>query len=438
MRTRAAAILAILLLTSGRAHANPFDFFGAGVRANGMGGAYTALGDDIAGLYYNPGALPQVGGLNIDIAYISATMHLDFDGREVPVDDNSGVQFGLLLAQNLLGRRLTFGANVFLPDDHVIRFQMLPRKQPQYIMVTNDNHVLVADVGGGYDVIHDRLGLGAALSLMGDNTGGVDLTLREDESSSGSLDTHLGIIARPILGAWGRPVDELRLGLCYREKTDVKLDLPNRIRIPHLHVFEGSEPDVLSASEITLVAQSYSHFSPRTVQFGAAYEPLPSLTTSADLSWQQWSEYHDPTVRLKINIDGGLGEVVSIQPQPALADTRFHDIVALALGGEYRPIDEGKTRLALRGGYGYRPSPAPQNHDALNLLDSDKHDFSAGLGIAADDPLGELWRWSLDAYARYTLLQERTVKNQDPTDPVGDYKMGGDVRAFGVSLKMEF
>ena len=81
--------------------------------------------------------------------FLSATMLLDFDGREVPVDDNSGVQFGLLLAQNLLGRRLTFGANVFLPDDHVIRFQMLPRKQPQYIMVTNDNHVLVADVGGG-------------------------------------------------------------------------------------------------------------------------------------------------------------------------------------------------------------------------------------------------------------------------------------------------
>lgn len=441
MTTRRAIGLAMLLAAlcaATTASANPFDTFGAGTRAIGMGGAYTAVSDDISGLYYNPGALIQMSGLDIELAYHHASPRLRLAGHDIDSDENSGVQFGLLLTQRLAGRRLAFGANVFLPDDHVIRFQMLPRRQAQYVMFTNDNHVLVVDAGGGYEIIEGRLGLGAALSVVGDNTGGVDLTLREDEPSAGSLDTKLKLIARPIVGIWGRPAPAWRVGFCYREKTDVKLDLPNNIHVPELGVFEDNRWNVLAESEITLIARSYSHFSPRAFALGVAFDALPRTTITLDETWRQWSQYHDPTVRLKLRIDGGLGQIVDIERQPPLESADFHDIFVTALGVEGRPIERPGATLAVRGGYIHSPSPAPRQSGAMNLIDTTTNTVSAGVGFTAKDPLGAIDEWSLNAYGRVMVLRERTVEKTSADDPVGDYTVGGYVPGFGASLTAKF
>ncbi|MGZ6142084.1 MAG: hypothetical protein ACXWLM_02040, partial [Myxococcales bacterium] len=50
-------LLAALVLCAPAAFANPFELYGFTPRAMGMGGALTALGDDLGASFYNPGAL---------------------------------------------------------------------------------------------------------------------------------------------------------------------------------------------------------------------------------------------------------------------------------------------------------------------------------------------------------------------------------------------
>ncbi len=431
------AFVAVMLC--GSALANPFDSFGAGVRANAMGGAYAALSEDIAGAYYNPAALTQAHGLQFEFGYHWAEPHLEFNHKPVDVDKNAGWQFGGLASQYIFKKRFTAGANIFVPDDHVMRFLMLPRSEARYVMYSNDNHVLVADVAVGLGIVEDRFSVGFGLSLMGDNAGGVDMQIRESESSTGSLDSNIKPIYSPIYGLWGRPLDMLRLGLCYREKTEVNLDLPNTIHIPELETFDENSISILAESEVYLVAESYSHFSPRMIQFGAAWDISPAWLVSADVAWQQWSAYHDQSIDMIIELDGGLGQLFKISPQPPLEDPDFEDIFVPAFGVEYIPAKRDLWRLALRGGYWYRPSPVPDQKGISNFADSDTHAFSAGIGINAKDSYGVAPKpFSLDMYGRLRVLEEREIVKDSMANPAGDFVIGGNIYGFGASATMRF
>jgi long-subunit fatty acid transport protein len=435
-----AAIFAVILLFSGPdAAANPFDSFGAGVRANAMGGAYAALSEDIAGAYYNPAALTQVHGLQFEFGYHYAEPHLKFNNKPVDVDKNAGWQFGGLASQLIFGKRFSAGANIFIPDDHVMRFLMLPRSEARYVMYSNDNHVLVANVAMGLEIIKDRFSVGFGLSLMGDNAGGVDMQVTESESSTASLDSYIKPIYSPIFGLWGRPLRFLRLGLCYREKTEVKLDLPNIIHIPELETFEENSVSILAESEVYLLAESYSHFSPRMIQLGTAWDIGPRFLVSADITWQQWSAYHDQSIYMVIELEGGLGELFDIYPQPPLEEPDFKDIFVPAFGMEFVPIGRELWTIALRSGYWYRPSPAPDQKGISNFADSNTHAISAGIGISAKDPYGLIPKpFSVDAYGRIRILEEREIVKDSLANPSGDYTIGGNIFGVGAAVTMRF
>lgn len=431
--------VAIVALASGRARANPFDSFGAGVRAIGLGGAYGAISTDISGVYYNPAGLSQAERVEMEIAYHYTEPRLHFDGKPVDVDRNSGTQFGFVVSRFVMTRRFTVGVNIFIPDDHVMRFLLLPRSDPQYVLYSNDNHVIAADVGVGLEIIPRRFALGGALSLAGDNTGGVDLTLSESESSSGSLDSNLHMVVAPIAGVWARPTDSLRLGLSYREKTELKLDLPNNIRIREVQTTNDSSLPLLGPSNIVLVAQSYSHYSPRMVELDAAFDVNPRWLVAAGATWQEWSGYRNPSMRMSVEIDGSLGELVSVQPQPPASDPNFHDVVVPAAGVEYRPLLGAPVQLDLRAGYWYRQSPVPNQTGATNFADADTHAVSLGMGAKITDPTGLAPRpFSLDAYGRLMFLEERDIVKTQKTNPQGDYRAGGTIPGAGVSLTLRF
>ena len=66
--------------------ANPLDTYGMGGRAPGMAGAYTALGNDVSGTYYNPAGLTGVGGLSLELGYTYYRPALRFNGVDLGVD----------------------------------------------------------------------------------------------------------------------------------------------------------------------------------------------------------------------------------------------------------------------------------------------------------------------------------------------------------------
>ncbi len=82
----AASLAAALLLAAGPAGA-AFEDLGAGARAPGMGGAFTALADDIYAIYYNPAGLALLGRPELAASH---TQHL------TGLSDGSGISTSFL------------------------------------------------------------------------------------------------------------------------------------------------------------------------------------------------------------------------------------------------------------------------------------------------------------------------------------------------------
>lgn len=436
---KAFAILVLLIAAIPQmANAHPFDIFGTGPRAIAMGGAYAAIGDDIAGLYYNVACIANVERMQFEFGYLYGKPTLMIDGQDLDVDTNQGTNFGLIVSQTIYHHRFSVGANVYIPDQHVLRFQMLPSRNPRFTMYTNRNHALIALVGGAVEIF-TWWNVGAGASFLGDNFGGVDFEIRETSPSKGSLESSIGSLFAPFAGMWFSPTEWLDLGISYREKIQVFLDLPNTVNVPNIYAFEGSGIPVLTESQLILLATSFSHFSPRQFQVGTAWRPHPGVLISLDATFYQWSEFRNPTPRSIILLTGGLGDLFPVGPSDPIPDPAFKDVLVPAVGTEVRTVDTEHFRLDLRGGYFYRRSPVPDQEGLANFVDSNTHVISAGLGLTGSNITGVFPRpVSLDMYFQSHLLEPRSVKKALPNDPTGDYEITGYVLMGGANFVFRF
>ena len=101
----AIALLTTALATSGGvAQAEDFEEFGFGARAQGMGGAMTALASDSTATYYNPGGLILSRHINLNLGFSFADYALKFDSAGGGPGDAAGERIPDLSALTL-GRR---------------------------------------------------------------------------------------------------------------------------------------------------------------------------------------------------------------------------------------------------------------------------------------------------------------------------------------------
>ena len=131
-----AALLFVLLLPLA-ARANPVEAFGFGARAQGMASAVTAVVNDSTANFYNPAGLAMTDALTIDVGYFFNRLDLRFNGRGQGVDNNSGIQAGILIPGRFGPVRWAFGIAVFLPDRRLSRVRALPQFQPRWVLYDN-------------------------------------------------------------------------------------------------------------------------------------------------------------------------------------------------------------------------------------------------------------------------------------------------------------
>jgi len=434
---RALAALTILTAACTIASANPYDIFGNGGRANGMGWAYTAVADDVSACYYNPAGLAQIKRLQLEIGYVYAEPHMFIDGQDVGVDKNKGIYIGLGVSSKIMERRFTIGADLFVPDQHIMRFLMLPPTKPLFVQYTNRSHVLAAVVCGGLEIFK-WLYLGGGASFMGDNYGGVNFTISERESTTGSLESDIGSVFEPIYGILIKPLPTLNVGFTYREKIEVDLELPNVIQIPEIMVFEENSISIISPSKLTLLATSYSHFSPTQYDFGISWRPFNFWLLSLDLNYALYSEFSNPSPYTYVELEGGLGELFPIEESPYPPDPKFEDILITSFGTEFRPLSRKYIDIDLRAGYTYRPTPVTDYSTTLNFVDSNEHIISTGLGLTFKNLLKILPRpLSLDLYYKHHILERRKIK-RPVWDAIGNFEISGFIPHAGAVLVTRF
>lgn len=435
-----AALLALLAAT-GSATANPLDAYGLGARAPALGSAYSAVADDSSAGYYNPAGLAQSGDLRIDVGYQLAHPKLSVSGAEQALMDSRGLAIGVVLPGEILGVRFAFGATMFLPDQQVTRIRVLSFDQPRLQLYDNraQRFYLAANLAVR---LWRGLYLGGGLTFMSRSQGVVYLrgrvSVADPERSvlESSTDVDLVAVRYPQVGLLWQATQHLALSFVYRHRFSLELEQGFNIQADIGE--EGQKPIVPNAM-LKELAQSVDLFQPWQLVGGFAAR-WPRLLVTFDLTFLRWSEQPAPASRLTLNLDiGSFNDLVKLPPSRPYPEPGFHDTLMPAVGLEWRAIDRAlgeRLSLDLRAGYRYEPSPVPEQSGETSLGDSDRHIFSVGVGVELSRATQILPKpLALDVFTALGYLPERRFHKLDPTSPVGDFTVGGQVWQAGVQLR---
>lgn len=434
--------MAVFAVSAAPASANPADIFGFGARGQAMAGAQVAAADDTSANYYNPALLIGTDDIRIDLGYQAAQPRLSIDDHDTGVDSSRGLAIGIAVPGRLAGARLAIGASMFLPDQHLTRTRTRPSGQPRWQIYDNrpQRALFVANLAVELPY---GLSIGGGLAYMASTEGTVDLegVVGFPEPATSQLDLAIDVDLTTLhylhAGvAWeARPW--LRIAASYRGGFALELDqafnIVGDIGVP------GSEP-IVDDGYLFLHTRAQDLFQPVQVTAGFDAQLTPRLDLAFDLTWHRWGAFENPAATIDLDLDvGEFNDLVDIPAQDPLPAPGFHDIMSVRLGAEYLLAAATRRSWRVRGGYGFEPSPAPEQVGTTNFVDGDKHGFSLGGGVELRG-LGDIIvrPVSFDLALMTTWLPERIHRKSFAADPVGDFTAGGVVLAAGVQSRWRF
>ncbi len=419
-----------LLLSPAMAAADPLDDFGFGARAAGMAGSVVADSRGADAAHHNPAGVALGEHPAVLLGYGYGVMGLELSGRDAAVLDVRGATIGAALPFALSDSiRVGAGLALYLPDQFIARVQLVPPTEPRFLLLDNDPHRLVAE-----PVVAVQLGrwlaVGAGASLLA-NAQSDHITfdvgiVGGEKVGEANLDAGLPTRVAPLLGVMIAPHERVRGALVYRGELglDLALDIVTNVDVAGV---------VTGDALVSLRASNY--FTPRKLVAGVAADLTRDLTFTAEMTWSEWSAYA-----------GGLGDLqvaVALDITPPLVQTRnpasaFENTLSGRTGIEAR-FGGPATRFALRAGYGYTPTPVPEQTGLTSFADNDRHLLATGLGITLADFAPLLTRpIDFDVALQWHHLRERITVKDAAQFPGAAFSSSGDIAFATGSMKVRF
>ena len=390
------ALAAALVLAARPAAGSPLELYGFGGRSPALAGTG---GTDAAGFdsaYLNPAGLAEVPRKRLSVGYLYGDFALRMDGEDTGTERPRGLSFGAALPLPLGGAlrdRVGLGLGFYVPTGTLTRVRVPLPGDPVYALLETRSQTLGILLGGGVK-ISDRwragIGLLALAALRGYIFVDVDAAKRFSTDSEQRIVTNFA----PVAGVtWDAPFfPDGRFGLTVRgaSRSDYDIEVTNDL---------ASElPLSLPPLRIAGVAQ----YDPWTVDLETSWRANRALTAYALLSFQHWSDFPLPTEN-------------PLATAPAQEEPSFHDTLRPHAGAELRTAGPLGGDLALRAGYAFLMTPAPEQKTHQSLLDNNRHLFSAGAGLAWPDSAVPL---HIDAWFQLHVLQPRShTKDPDAFGP---------------------
>ena len=425
--TRRARLLLAALLCAGLAHpgravASFAETHGLGARAMAMGGAYVAVADDYACMFYNPGGLAQIRGNEASFCYILSAprVSLSSGGSEsrAYLHDNIGIPaLGMVLDLSRafrLKRQISLGMTGVFPDNfksgYMVRYGT---NFDPYFPVYGDSHEdkRISLIFGPSAEITDWLsvGVGVAVIVHGQYVNIPLFYTLDGELIRDRWDLRMDVSTEiaPIVGLLFRPSEKLRVGAVWRKKIEF-LIADAMITTMTAVVLPGVEIPVTVRIPVT------AHYTPEQYALGISCWFSPALLVAADVTFYDWSGY----------LDNAGSEL-----DPPLEAT-----LVPRIGVEYE-LPGGWT---ARAGYGYVPSPLKQQTTtvSINYLDSDCHVFSLGGGYRLEIPGVLRHPVDIRAFIQYRHLVKRRFTNVHLGGE--DLESGGYYLNTGLELRFAF
>ncbi|MSP26330.1 MAG: hypothetical protein EXR75_14475, partial [Myxococcales bacterium] len=392
--THRLALFVVALCTPTPAFASPQHVIGFGARSIAMGGTGVAAAEGADAVYQNPALLSLARHTEFELGLEGAAFSLTLDGPPAagelgPAPALRATTIGVLVPLPFGGRlrdRLVLGLGFVTPIDVVVRGRILYPEAPQIPLA--DRVASIAVQGAlGLDLGHGvRLGGGfmATAALEGSVLVATDATGRIGTVVE---DTLVASYA-PLAGAtWETEDGSLRVGLAFRGELkgrfNVVIDAENLgdLNIPPLHVAGVAQYDpAIVALEIARA------WGPTTLSFGAAYE-----------HWPRYPGPSEATVRCSDAEDDA--ECAALVPEAP----GYAPVVVPRLGVERTLALHRGVDVAVRGGFAFAPSPAPEQRGKTSLYDHHRSILSAGYGLR----LAPLAPISFDGFVQLSILHPR-------------------------------
>jgi long-subunit fatty acid transport protein len=376
-----------------------------------LAGAYTAVADDAAALYYNPAGLARVDGNFASVAFFLGGPNFSATGPTgvAELDPPSEQGYGLHFAwspNDILDGDLGLGFSVLLPHRRALAFTVHAFEEPYFLLYENSIELLEIRLGVAYEFF-DLFSIGASALLLGGLNGNVKLDAPfqrragsdpVDESLRTTLTMETVLPNREFfsVGLQFYPTDELTFSLAYREATFVPIEIPLEFKLQLLGL------DVATVANVDVKPK----YSPATLTAGAAYQPFKELLLSFDLVFAQYTTYELPFGDVSLANTADPSIVLLPPRRPKLS---LRNVWIPRLGAEWVP----EEHFTLRGGYYYfrsfiRSVDAP-------ILESDKHGLSAGIDYDIGHHFldGDAHKLSVQAAMQLVLFAGGTTAGYD-------------------------
>ena len=397
-----------------------------GVKARGMGGAFTGLANDPSAVYYNPAAMTQLEGTQISVGFLMPTVHGEFrsdgtssipdtnEGDKVHIDSKSFFIPQLYLTKQIsdqlyvgLGGYTVFGLGFKWPGSFEGRFASGG--------INGEIATVTLSPVVAYKV-SDKLSIS-----LGGRLERADLELENKVFISPVA----GEISSKMTGhdygvGWNSSLfyqinEAFSCGVSYRSKIEHSfhdVDVDFSPQMPQIGM-----SDTKSDLDITL---------PQFVSFGLAWSKGP-LTLTTDAYWYEWSKVQNITFKLDTTVAGQ--SVIS-------APMRWDNTWSWGIGGEY-VLDIMSREVSLRAGFMYEECPIPDDTVGPVGFQGDNLLYSLGVGL----PVGPCYS---DFFFTYVDTRERHWDNAtgDMPNPGGG-RVTGDYQNYetfiiGCSLSYKF
>ena len=374
-------IVTCSVLLSSLAFANGLNLNSLGTKALTMGGAFVGLADDFSTIYWNPAGIAQFnkqhfGFYGTDI--IPSTKYkmdalVPGIGSVTLVNAKNPTKHylaGLVAYYHPITENLVAGIGVYAPSGLGAEWDgedfMSVSMNTAYEWSSKIGMVTISPALA-YRV-NEQFFIGAALNInygmfnvkthAGSQDLGVDIGQYDESLDGWGYGATFGILFKPT--------ETLSVGATFRTAStisfsgDITISKINILgQIPGSPLFGADIPTTTSVErEVTW---------PLWIAGGVAFRPTEKLTLTADVQWTKWSEIEV----MKTTYSHPLWALIVDEERPM----HWDDAAQIRFGAEYK-----LNSLAIRGGYYWDPSPAPDRTMNVLLPNYDFNVFTVGLG----------------------------------------------------------
>lgn len=381
--------LLLCALASPSAQASPLELYSFGGRSSGMAGAGVATAHSFDCVYLNPAGLGSIRKKYIAGGLSYGVLDLELNGRASAAQNTIGTTFGVVVPLNLRGAlrdRLTLGLGILVPQNAVARARAPAIGEPTFALLDSRSEVVGIQVALGY-VISPRLSAGIGVLALGTLVGAISVDVDGAGRFITRSEQELQSDFAPVLGLrYADPNARWRSGLAVRGASSAGFDIEvtNRLGMS------------LPLSLPTLSLAGIPQYDPASVSAELAYELFASTNIALQLEYKRWSAYPLPTEN-------------PLPAGQALPGADFSDTVVPRASAEWLQR-YGDTQLAIRGGYAFLYSPAPEMKGAQSLVDNHRHQLAMGMGLGFPDTD---YPFQIDAWVQLHQLMARSHR-KDP------------------------